>query len=97
VGDHTNESECWFAAVGCLFGFKEVSVRRPDPNLLWQLRDTEGVQEVEVNTPSLEDIFVAYLTSDIEETDQSVSELEPPRQMVDSKLVDSANAEEGEG
>lgn len=76
---------------------QQVSVRRPDPNLLWQLRDTEGVQEVEVNTPSLEDIFVAYLTSDLEEAGQSVSELEPPRQMVDSKLVDSANAEEGEG
>ena len=55
------------------------------------------MQEVEVNTPSLEDIFVAYLTSDLEEAGQSVSELEPPRQMVDSKLVDSANAEEGEG
>ena len=44
---------------------QQVFVRKPDPNLLWQLRDTEGVNEVEVNTPSLEDIFVAYLGSQV--------------------------------
>jgi ABC-2 type transport system ATP-binding protein len=74
-----------------------VSVRRPDPNLLWQLRDTDGVKEVEVNTPTLEDIFVAYLTSDLEEKGQPVNELEPPRQFGKPGLVDSMNSEEGEG
>lgn len=46
---------------------QQVFVRKPDPNLLWQLRDTEGVNDVEVNTPSLEDIFVAYLDSEVQQ------------------------------
>ena len=50
---------------------QQVFVRKPDPNLLWQLRDTEGVKEVEVNTPSLEDIFVAYLGSQIRQIPES--------------------------
>lgn len=76
---------------------QQVSVRRPDPNLLWQLRDTEGVNEVEVNTPSLEDIFVAYLTSDIEQSGKPPSDLEPPRPMGESGFVGSVGSEEGEG
>jgi ABC-2 type transport system ATP-binding protein len=76
---------------------QQVSVRRPDPNLLWQLRDTEGVKEVEVNTPSLEDIFVAYLTSDLEQTGIPPSDLEPPRPMIENDLVDSIKSEESEG
>ena len=40
-------------------------VRNPDPNALWQLRDIEGVVEVAVHTPSLEEIFVAYLKSGV--------------------------------
>ncbi len=50
---------------------QQVFVRKPDPNLLWQLRDIEGVKEVEVNTPSLEDIFVAYLGSQIRQIPES--------------------------
>lgn len=36
-------------------------VRDPSPDALWQLRDHPAVREVEVHTPSLEEIFVAYL------------------------------------
>ena len=50
---------------------QRVFVRKPDPNLLWQLRDTEGVNDVEVNTPSLEDIFVAYLDSEVQQLARS--------------------------
>jgi ABC-2 type transport system ATP-binding protein len=38
-----------------------LTVREPDPESLWQLRDHPGVLDVEVHTPSLEEIFVAYL------------------------------------
>ena len=76
---------------------QQVSVRKPDPNLLWQLRDTEGVKEVEVNTPSLEDIFVAYLTSEIEQTDATLADLAPPRRMIPAENVDAINSEESEG
>ena len=76
---------------------QQVSVRTPDPNLLWQLRDTEGVKEVEVNTPSLEDIFVAYLTSKVEQTDGPTDDLAPPRQMIQPENVDALNSEESEG
>ena len=76
---------------------QQVTVRKPDPNLLWQLRDTEGVKEVEVNTPSLEDIFVAYLTSKVEQTDGSPNDLAPPRQMIQAENVDAFNTEESEG
>ena len=76
---------------------QQVSVRSPDPNLLWQLRDTDGVKEVEVNTPSLEDIFVAYLTSKVEQTDRPPNELAPPRRMIPTENVDAINSEESEG
>ena len=76
---------------------QQVTVRKPDPNLLWQLRDTDGVKEVEVNTPSLEDIFVAYLTSKIEQTNEPPNELAPPRQMISTENVDAISAEESEG
>ena len=76
---------------------QQVSVRTPDPNLLWQLRDTEGVKEVEVNTPSLEDIFVAYLTSKVEQTDGTPNDLAPPRRMIQPENVDAINSEESEG
>ena len=42
---------------------QQLIVRDVDPNALWQLRDHEQVVEVEVHTPSLEEIFVAYITS----------------------------------
>lgn len=58
------------------------TVRAPDPNALWTLRDTEGVLEVEVHTPSLEEIFVAYLRSDAKESTSRFSStpegIEPP-------------------
>jgi ABC-2 type transport system ATP-binding protein len=42
---------------------QQLIVRNPDPNALWQLRDDPGIAEVEVHTPSLEEIFVAFLSS----------------------------------
>ena len=45
-----------------------LTVREPDPNALWSLRDHPGVRDVEVHTPSLEEIFVAYLKSGAIET-----------------------------
>ncbi|WP_210421386.1 ABC transporter ATP-binding protein [Mariniblastus fucicola] len=42
---------------------QQLTVRSPEPNALWALRDTEGVLQVDVHTPSLEEIFVAYLKS----------------------------------
>ena len=42
---------------------QQLTVRSPDPNALWALRDMEGVLQVDVHTPSLEEIFVAYLKS----------------------------------
>lgn len=42
---------------------QQLIVRNPDPNALWQLRDHPGIVDVEVHTPSLEEIFVAFLSS----------------------------------
>ena len=42
---------------------QQLTIRSPDPDTLWQLRDSQGVAEVEVHTPSLEEIFVAYMNS----------------------------------
>lgn len=50
---------------------QQLVVRDPDPNALWQLRDLDGVIEVEVHTPSLEEIFVAYLKSGKVEKEQA--------------------------
>ncbi len=41
---------------------QQLFVREPGPNALWRLRDHPGVNEVEVHTPSLEEIFVAYVS-----------------------------------
>jgi hypothetical protein len=38
-------------------------VRDMTPDCLWQMRDHEGVQDVEVHTPSLEEIFVGLMKS----------------------------------
>jgi ABC-2 type transport system ATP-binding protein len=38
-------------------------VRDMTPDCLWAMRDHEGVQEVEVHTPSLEEIFVGLMKS----------------------------------
>lgn len=43
---------------------QQIIIRDPGPDALWQLRDHPGVADVEVHTPSLEEIFVAYLKSD---------------------------------
>ena len=42
---------------------QQLTVRSPDPDALWMLRDTDGVAQVEVHTPSLEEIFVAYMNA----------------------------------
>ena len=55
-----------------------ITVRAPDPNKLWELRDTEGVVDVEVHTPSLEEIFVAYLQSSPIDKSPIHAKLEPP-------------------
>lgn len=65
---------------------QQLTVRKPDPNALWELRDLEGVLEVEVHIPSLEDIFVAYLKTDILESDrQRPPVAEPPLNPSDGK------------
>ena len=38
-------------------------VRDPSPECLWKLRDDPAISEVEVHTPSLEEIFVAVMNS----------------------------------
>lgn len=43
---------------------QQIMIRDPGADALWQLRDHPGIAEVEVHTPSLEEIFVAYLKSD---------------------------------
>jgi ABC-2 type transport system ATP-binding protein len=42
---------------------QQITVRSPNPDALWQLRDAEGVAQVEVHTPSLEEIFIAYMNA----------------------------------
>ena len=42
---------------------QQLVVCNPTPEALWQLRDHPGIAEVEVHTPSLEEIFVAFLSS----------------------------------
>lgn len=44
---------------------QQLMIRDPGPDALWQLRDHPGIVEVEVHTPSLEEIFVAFLSSDL--------------------------------
>ena len=44
---------------------QQLVVRNPDANALWQLRDHPAIAEVEVHTPSLEEIFVAYMQADL--------------------------------
>ncbi len=43
---------------------QQLVVRHPGPDDLWRMRDHQGVAEVEVHTPSLEEIFVAVLNAD---------------------------------
>lgn len=58
---------------------QKMTVRAPDPNALWELREMEGVAEVEVHIPSLEEIFVAYLSSGtIDSGEGSEEPREPP-------------------
>ena len=40
---------------------QQLTVHRPDPESLWKLRDHTGVNDVEVHTPTLEEIFVSLL------------------------------------
>ncbi|MFK7766106.1 MAG: ABC transporter ATP-binding protein [Mariniblastus sp.] len=42
---------------------QRLMIRDPGPDALWQLRDSPGIVDVEVHTPSLEEIFVAFLKS----------------------------------
>ena len=43
---------------------QQLVIRDASPEALWQLRDRTGVTDVEVHTPSLEEIFVAYMKAD---------------------------------
>lgn len=40
---------------------QQMFVERPGPESLWKLRDHPGIVEVEVHTPSLEELFVALI------------------------------------
>jgi ABC-2 type transport system ATP-binding protein len=42
---------------------QQITLRNPDPDSLWQLRESEAVSHVEVHTPSLEEIFIAYMNA----------------------------------
>ncbi len=42
---------------------QQLIVRNPAPDALWRLRDHPGISEVEVHTPTLEEIFVAFLSN----------------------------------
>lgn len=42
---------------------QQLIIRDPGADALWQLRDHPGIVDVEVHTPSLEEIFVAFLNS----------------------------------
>ncbi len=42
---------------------QQLTVRKPHPDALWKLRESPGVVEVNVHTPSLEEIFIAYMSS----------------------------------
>jgi len=42
---------------------QQLTVRNPNPDALWQLRESDGVAQVEVHTPSLEEIFIAYMNA----------------------------------
>jgi ABC-2 type transport system ATP-binding protein len=53
-------------------------IRDPGPDSLWQLRDHPGVADVEVHTPSLEEIFVAYLKSDLPGQKAGTAVASPP-------------------
>ncbi|MEL7499591.1 MAG: ABC transporter ATP-binding protein [Planctomycetota bacterium] len=72
---------------------QQLTVRAPDPNALWELRDLDGVTEVEVHIPSLEEIFVAYLQSDSIETTQPTPPAnagkQPPLSEAVNRSVDS--------
>ncbi len=39
----------------------QLTVSQPEPESLWKLRDHPAIEEIEVNVPSLEEIFVMYL------------------------------------
>ncbi len=42
---------------------QQLMIQDPGPDALWQVRDCPDIVEVEVHTPSLEEIFVAFLKS----------------------------------
>lgn len=43
---------------------QQFMIHEPSPDALWQLRDAPGITDVEVHTPSLEEIFVGFLKSE---------------------------------
>ena len=57
---------------------QQMIIRDPGPDSLWQLRDHPGVADVEVHTPSLEEIFVAYLKSDLPGQNAGTAVASPP-------------------
>ncbi len=70
-----------------------LTVQEPDPESLWQLRDHPGVLDVEVHTPSLEEIFVAYLKAGSESRSRRIGN--PPREQAASH-EENRQASEGE-
>jgi ABC-2 type transport system ATP-binding protein len=57
---------------------QQMIIRDPAPDALWQLRDHPGVADVEVHTPSLEEIFVAYLKSNLSRQSPGQIAASPP-------------------
>lgn len=55
---------------------QQLMIRDPAPDALWQLRDHPGVTDVEVHTPSLEEIFVAFLKSKLPATERPIKSSE---------------------
>lgn len=51
----------------------QLTLSNPEPEALWRLRDHESVTEVDVDVPSLEEIFVMYLKrSELKDSDTMV-------------------------
>ena len=55
---------------------QQLMIQDPGPDALWQLRDAPGISNVEVHTPSLEEIFVGFLKSNSQfQYDQSPAQV----------------------
>lgn len=74
-------------------------IRDCNPDTLWKIREQPGVLEVEVHPPTLEEVFVALVKSDIEtpSSPSSTNEVVPVESLSDSGLSngDISNVDRG--